>query len=251
MLLTWWILQLSRHAPKYMKELLLKSVTSQLPDGYDVDTHFTPLYQPWDQRLCFAPDGDLFAAISQGKASVVTDRIDSFTTTGIRLESGDTLAADVIVTATGLTMQMLGGMTIDVDGGNVDVGEAVAYKSVMLCGVPNLAFTFGYTNASWTLKSDLAARYVCRLLNHMEARGYSACTPVEPDPLLPTAPYLNLSAGYVQRSEGHFPKQGTRAPWRVRHNYPLDVLMFRYGHVDDGVAFSTSAHYKEPAVSTG
>lgn len=237
-LFTWLIFQLSRHRATYMKGLLLKGVTSQLPAGFDVDTHFTPLYEPWDQRLCFAPDGDFFTAIRDGQASVVTDRIDSFTATGIRLASGDVLEADVIVTATGITMQMLGGMTIEVDGRDVDLGEAVTYKSVMLCGVPNLAFTFGYTNASWTLKSDLAARYVCRLLNHMDAHGYCASTPVEPDPLLPTAPYLDLTSGYVARSTGVFPRQGTKAPWRVRHNYPLDILMFRYGHVDEAMAFS-------------
>jgi monooxygenase len=240
MVMGWLIYQLSRHTPKFIRGLLLKGVTGQLPEGYDVGTHFTPHYEPWDQRLCFAPDGDLFAAISDGRASVVTDGIASFTPTGIRLASGDVLEADVIVTATGLVMQMLGGMAIEVDGNAVDVGRGVAYKSVMVCGVPNLAFTFGYTNASWTLKSDLAAHYVCRLLNYMDAHRYSACTPVEPDPHMATASYLNLSSGYVQRSEGSFPKQGTASPWRVRHNYPLDVLMFRYGPLDDGVAFTSA-----------
>ena len=240
MVMGWLMFQLSRHTPTFMKGLLLKGVTGQLPEGYDVGTHFTPHYQPWDQRLCLAPDGDLFTAISNGRASVVTDRIASFTPTGIRLESGAVLEADIIVTATGLVMQMLGGMAIEVDGRAIDLGQAVTYKSVMVCGVPNLAFIFGYTNASWTLKSDLADRYVCRLLNYMDAHRYSTCTPVEPDPQMPTASYLNLSAGYIQRSEGAFPKQGTAAPWRVRHNYPLDVLMFRYGRVDDGVAFSSA-----------
>ncbi len=244
MLMGWLIFQLSRHSPQFMKGVLRKGVEKQLPAGYDIDTHFTPPYQPWDQRLCLAPDGDFFTAIRKGNASVVTDRIDSFTATGLKLESGDLLEADVIITATGLTLLMLGGMKIEVDGRPIDVSEAVTYKSVMICGVPNLAFTFGYTNASWTLKSDLAATYVCRLLKRMDERGFVSCTPVEPGPLVPTAPYLDLSSGYVRRSEGTpgaFPKQGTRAPWRVRHNYPLDILMFRYGTVEDGVEFSRLA----------
>ena len=238
MLFAWLIFQVSRHAPQFMKGLLLKGVAAQLPDDYDIGTHFTPRYLPWDQRLCFAPEGDLFTAIREGKASVVTGQIDSFVPSGLRLQSGEVLEADVIVTATGLTMQMLGGMALEVDGRPIDVGRAVTYKSLMLCGVPNLAFIFGYTNSSWTLKSDLADRYVCRLLNYMDAHGYAACTPVEPDPALPTAPYLDLTAGYVQRAAGLFPLQGAEAPWRVRHNYPVDYLMYRYGHVDDGVAFS-------------
>jgi cation diffusion facilitator CzcD-associated flavoprotein CzcO len=170
--------------------------------------------------------------------SVVTDEVASFTETGLLLGSGTVLEADVVITATGMTMLMLGGMTIVVDGRPVDVAGTVTYKSLMLCDVPNLAFTFGYTNASWTLKSDLSARYVGRLLNHMDENGYSTCTPVAPDPSLPTAPYLDLSSGYVRRSGGAFPRQGTRPPWRVRHNYPLDVWTFRYGRVDDGVRFS-------------
>ncbi|HXQ76344.1 MAG TPA: NAD(P)/FAD-dependent oxidoreductase [Acidimicrobiales bacterium] len=236
--ITWLIFQLSRHAPTLMTRWLRGGVARQLPDGYDVDTHFTPAYRPWDQRLCFAPDGDLFQAISDGRVSVVSDRITSFTETGLLLESGEVLEADVVITATGLTLLILGGMTIVVDGRTVDIPETVAYKSLMLCEVPNLAFTFGYTNASWTLKSDLSARYVGRLLKHMDEHGYSACTPMAPDPSSPTEPYLDLSSGYVRRSGGAFPKQGTTPPWRVRHNYPVDVLTFRYGRVDDGVRFS-------------
>ncbi|HVC71712.1 MAG TPA: NAD(P)/FAD-dependent oxidoreductase [Acidimicrobiales bacterium] len=237
-LLGWLIFQLSRHAPKFMKGLLRKGVERQLPEGYDIDTHFTPPYEPWDQRLCLAPDGDFFKAIADGRASVVTGQIRSFTTTGLELESGDVIEADIIVTATGLTMLMLGGMKIDIDGRSIDFSETVTYKSVMLGGVPNLAFTFGYSNASWTLKSDLVARYVCRLLNHMDEFGYDSCTPLEPDSTAPRFPYLDLSSGYVQRSGTSFPKQLSKAPWRVRHNYPLDLLMFRYGTLNDGVAFS-------------
>jgi len=243
----WLIFQLSRHAPEFMKRLLRKGVENQLPVGYDIDTHFTPPYQPWDQRLCLAPDGDLFKAIADGRASVVTDRIRSFTPTGLELESGDALDADIIITATGLVMLMLGGMTIEVDGRSVDVSETVTYKSMMLSGVPNLAFTFGYTNASWTLKSDLVAGYVCRLLKRMDERGFDICTPLEPDPLAARAPYLDLSSGYVQRSGSSFPKQTSRAPWRVRHNYPLDLLTFKYGTVEDGVAFSRRAPESVPA----
>jgi monooxygenase len=238
MFFTWFIFQMSRHAPSRVRDVLLKGVTSQLPEGYDVATHFTPDYQPWDQRMCFAPEGDLFTAISAGRASVVTGHIASFTATGVQLESGEVLEADVIVTATGLAMQMLGGLTIEVDGRSREVANLVAYKSLMLGGVPNLAFTFGYTNASWTLKSDLVARYVCRLLKYMDAHDYVACTPQEPDPQAPTASYLDLRAGYVKRGDGSYPKQGTAKPWRVRHNYPLDILMFRFGPVNDDVVFA-------------
>jgi monooxygenase len=241
----WLIFQLSRHTPKLISSWLRDGVQRRLPEGYDVATHFTPHYQPWDQRLCFAPDGDLFAAISSGRASVVTGLIATFTESGLRLESGEEIDADVIVTATGLNMVMLGDMAIEVDGRMVDPTEAVAYKSLMLGGVPNLAFTFGYTNSSWTLKSDLAARYVCRLLNHMDAGGFSSCTPVEPDPRLATEPYLDLSSGYVRRGTAAFAKQGVKAPWRVRHNYPLDVLTFRYGRLDDQMRFSRRAAQKE------
>jgi cation diffusion facilitator CzcD-associated flavoprotein CzcO len=221
-----------------IKKWLLDSVARQLPDDYDMATHFTPHYQPWDQRLCFAPDGDLFKAITDGRASVVTDRIERFTADGLLLASGATLEADIIITATGITMQMLGGMTIEVDGRPVDLGQTVAYKSVMLGGVPNLAFTFGYTNASWTLKSDIAAHYVCRMLNYMDEHGYSICTPVEPDLPMVRKPFLNLTAGYVERANALYPKQGSRAPWQVRHNYPLDLLMLRYGRLDNQIEFS-------------
>jgi monooxygenase len=241
----WLIFQLSRHTPKIISSWLVDGVRRRLPEGYDVATHFTPHYQPWDQRLCFAPDGDLFAAISSGRASVVTGRIAAFTETGLRLESGEEIDADIIVTATGLNLLMLGGMAIEVDGRTVDPTEAVAYKSLMLGGVPNMAFTFGYTNSSWTLKSDLAARYVCRLLNHMDAGGFTSCTPVEPDPRLATEPYLDLSSGYVRRGTAAFARQGVSNPWRVRHNYPLDVLTFRYGKLDDQMEFSRRAAQQE------
>jgi monooxygenase len=163
------------------------------------------------------------------------------------LESGEELEADVIITATGLNLLMLGGMTIEVDGRPVDATETVAYKSLLLGGVPNLAFTFGYTNASWTLKSDLAAHYVCRLLNYMEEHGFSTCTPKAPEPWLPTAPYLDLSSSYVRRDASSFPRQGATAPWRVRHNYPLDLLTFKYGPLGDEIEFSGRSAKKDSA----
>jgi monooxygenase len=236
------IFQLSRRVPNVMKALIRRGVTSRLPAGYEVDTHFKPHYQPWDQRLCFAPDGDLFNAIRSGRASVVTDGIATFTERGVRLVSGAELDADVIITATGLNISLLGGMTVAVDGEEVDFAETVGYKGIMLSGVPNLAVTVGYTNASWTLKADLAAEYVCRLLKHMDAHGYRQCTPRAPDPTLPTRPFMDLASGYVLRSIESLPKQGAWPPWRLYQNYPRDVVMLRYGRVDDeGIEFADAA----------
>jgi monooxygenase len=242
------VFKLSRRAPRVMKGLLRRGVARRLPPGYDVDTHFKPRYQPWDQRLCLVPDGDLFAALSDGSASVVTDRIDTFTETGLRLESGAELEADVIVTATGLNLLILGGMTIAVDGDEIDPAQTVGYKGMMLSGVPNLALTLGYTNASWTLKGDLVAGYVCRLLKHMDELGYRQCTPRAPDPSLRRDPFLDLASGYVLRSIDSLPKQGPRAPWRLHQNYPRDVLMLRYGALDDeAIEFSRDPAAIEPS----
>lgn len=235
------LFQLSRRAPKFIKGLLRKGVESQLPDGYDIETHFSPRYEPWDQRLCFAPDGDFFKAISRGRASVVTDRIESFTEQGLLLASGRQLEADVVITATGLNMRVMGGMAIAVDGTAVDVSKTVAYKGIMLCGVPNLALTVGYTNASWTLKADLAAHYVCRLLNYMDQRGQVQCTPRRPDPSIPRVPFMDLTSGYVQRSLDTLPRQASKTPWRLHQNYPLDVLMLRYGDLAEEMEFSSPA----------
>jgi monooxygenase len=235
------VFQLSRRAPRLMKSLIRRGVASRLPPGYDVDTHFKPNYQPWDQRLCLVPDGDLFASIADGRASVVTDRIESFSEHGVRLASGGELEADVVVTATGLNLLLLGGMSLAVDGEEVVPSETVGYKGMMLSGVPNLAFTVGYTNASWTLKGDLVAGYVCRLLNHMDEHGYRICTPRGPDHSLPTAPFLDLDAGYVKRAIDTLPKQGMTTPWRLHQNYVRDVLMLRYGPLeDDAIVFSAS-----------
>ncbi len=219
--------------PKFMRSLLRRLVTRALPQGYDVDTHFNPAYGPWDQRLCLVPDGDLFKALSRGRASMVTERIERFTPAGVRLESGIELEADIIVTATGLNLLALGGIELSVDGAPVSVPERLAYKSMMLSGVPNLAFTIGYTNASWTLKADLVAEYVCRLLARMERDGYRQCVPVDDDPTIERRPLLDFAAGYVQRSVHLFPKRGSRAPWQLGQSYPHDVLSLRHGGLDD------------------
>jgi cation diffusion facilitator CzcD-associated flavoprotein CzcO len=226
--------QLSRRRPEAMKRILRKWVESELPEGFDIDTHFTPTYNPWDQRLCLVPDGDLFKAIRHGSASVVTDRIDTFTEKGIRLESGNELEADIIVTATGLNLLAFGGMDVAVDGEEINLPDTMGYKGMMLSGVPNLAVAFGYTNASWTLKCDLTCGYVCRLLNHMDAHGYDRCTPQNDDPSVKPQPMIDFSSGYVLRSIDKFPKQGSKAPWRLYQNYALDIVSLRFGSLEDG-----------------
>jgi len=225
--------QLSRRRPELVKKMIRRGVEHALPPGYDVDKHFKPHYNPWDQRMCLVPDGDLFASISAGEASVVTDRIKTFTERGIELESGEDLEADVIVTATGLNLLFLGGMELTVDGEPVDVPGKMTYKGMMLSGVPNMAFTVGYTNASWTLKADLTSEYVCRLLRHMDAHGYRRCVP-EVDPSVTEQPLLDFTSGYVQRSLQDFPKQGSREPWKLRQNYVFDIRTIRRGPIDDG-----------------
>ena len=228
------IYQLSRRRPDMIRGWIRKMAIRQLPAGYDVDTHFKPAYNPWDQRLCLVPDGDLFRAISGGRASVATDRIATFTADGPRLESGAELEADIVVTATGLQLLALGGIELTVDGTPVRLPETMAYKGMMLSGVPNFAFTIGYTNASWTLKADLVSEFVCRLLKHMDARGYDTCVPVSDDPSVTEQPLLDFAAGYVLRSIDQFPKAGSRAPWRLAQNYARDVVTLRHGKIDDG-----------------
>jgi cation diffusion facilitator CzcD-associated flavoprotein CzcO len=240
-LLTMLVFQLSRRRPQVIKRLIRKGLEQQLPAGYDIDTHFTPRYNPWDQRMCLVPDGDLFDALRTGRASVVTDHIDTFTETGIRLRSGAELEADLVVTATGLNLLALGGMSIAVDGRDVELSETMSYKGMMLGGVPNLAMTFGYTNASWTLKCDLTCEYVCRVLNHMDARGYRQCVPENRDRSVAAEPFIDFSSGYVTRAISQFPKQGSKAPWRLYQNYALDILSLRYAAVEDGsLQFSSS-----------
>ena len=238
-LLTTLFFQLSRRRPRLIKGLIRKGVERQLPAGYDIDKHFRPRYNPWDQRMCLVPDGDLFEALGRGDASIVTDRISTFTEKGIELESGEQLDADVIVTATGLNLVPVGGMGITVDGRDVELSETVGYKGMMFSGVPNLAVALGYTNASWTLKCDLTCEYVCRLLNHMDEHGYAQAMPLEPDPSEPRHPMIDFNSGYVVRSIHKFPKQGDRAPWRLYQNYARDILMLRRGELDDeGIEFS-------------
>ena len=234
--------QLSRRAPGLMKKLIRKANESQLPKGYDVGTHFAPTYDPWDQRMCLVPDGDLFRAIRHGKASIITDRIKTFTETGIELESGAHLDADIVVTATGLNLQAIGGMQLVVDGKPVELGDTLTYKGMMVSGVPNYALALGYTNASWTLKCDLICEYVTRLLNHMDAHGYRSATPLpRPGASTETKPFLDLTSGYVQRSLDQFPRQGAQAPWQIHQNYFSDIRMLRHGDLEDGMAFDAGA----------
>jgi monooxygenase len=228
----------SRRAPKLMRKLLRAGVVRQLPAGFDVDTHFNPTYNPWQQRLCIVPDGDLFKAIGEGSVSIETDRIDTFTEDGIELASGKRLPADVIVSATGLNLLLLGGVEMALDGVPVEPAKTVGYKGMMLCGIPNLAFTVGYTNASWTLKADLVADYVCRLLRYMDDHGYAVCTPQGPDPHMPTDPMIDLKSGYVLRSVDVLPQQGATAPWRLYQNYFRDLRLLKRGPVDDHMVFA-------------
>ena len=237
-----WFYNLTRRQPEKIKTAIIDMAKAQLGPDYDVATHFTPTYNPWDQRLCLVPDADLFAAIKDGSASVVTDKIEAFTAGGIRLASGAELPADVIVTATGLDMQLMGGLEVTVDGARVDLPSTFSYKGMMYSGVPNLASSFGYTNASWTLKADLTAEYLCRLLNHMRRGGYTECRPVNADPDLEAQPWLSFSSGYVQRAISRLPKQGAKVPWRVHQNYALDVMAFRFGALEDGVMKFSRPH---------
>jgi len=231
--------QLSQKKPELIKQRLREGAIALLPEGYDVDTHFNPTYNPWDQRLCLVPNGDLFTSISSGKAEIVTDTIQSFTSDGILLTSGKELKADIIVTATGLVMQLLGGMSISVDGVPVDIGKTVSYKGIMLSGVPNLGTTFGYTNASWTLKADLTADYICRLLNKMEKLGVRQATPKVPSDMN-LEPTMGLSSGYVTRAQENLPKQASKKPWKLYQNFALDTLLLKHGKIDNELVLSNA-----------
>ncbi|WP_035855182.1 flavin-containing monooxygenase [Cryptosporangium arvum] len=219
--------------PTIARKIIRAVNVKALPPGYPVDEHFNPPYGPWDQRLCAVPDGDLFRAIRKDRAAVVTDRIETFTPTGIRLAAGRELEADIIVTATGLNLQPFGGAALRVDGEAVHLPDHVAFKGMMLSGVPNFAFAIGYTNASWTLKVGLLCEHFCRLLNHMREHGYDVCVPVRPDPDAPTRPLLDFGAGYVQRALDQLPRQGEKAPWVMSMNYQADVKVLRNGPVVD------------------
>jgi len=223
-----------KRSPEKVKKFLRHLIKKELPPGVDIDVHFTPRYQPWDQRVCFVPDADLFRAMRDGRASVVTDQIVKFTKNGVLLQSGQELPADIIVTATGLKLLACGGIRLSVDGTDVEPGKCLSYKGLMLSNVPNLAICVGYTNASWTLRTELACEYVCRLLNYMGRHGYSTCVPrCDPDDAEPR-PLLDLTSGYVQRGSDLFPKQGSQAPWVLHQNYIRDLFSLHFGRIGDG-----------------
>jgi monooxygenase len=234
LLLGMYFYQICRRSPARAKKFIRSRLARQLPPDVDPDVHFKPQYEPWDQRLCLVPDNDLFKSMRAGRASVVTEQIERFTRNGVLLKSGRELPADVIVTATGLKLLALGGIRISIDGTAIDPGQSLTYKGVMLGNVPNLALCFGYTNASWTLRAELSAEFVCRLLNFMDRRGYSRCAPRCDTATVPSGPLLSLTSGYVQRGAGLFPKQGAKDPWLVRQNYVLDLFSLHFGQVDDG-----------------
>jgi monooxygenase len=238
-LMTQGFYQLSQRRPNLVKKLLRKGLERDLPSNYDIDTHFTPRYNPWDQRMCAVPNGDLFKAISKGAASVVTDHVETFTETGIELQSGAHLDADIIVTATGLELLFIGGVRVTVDGAEVDIPSRLTYKGMMLEDVPNFALAVGYTNASWTLKCDLTCDYVCRLLNHLRATGLRQCTPSNRDAGIIPAPLLGLTSGYITRAQDTFPKQGSKFPWRVKQSYLADWRALKRKSIhDDAMVFS-------------
>ena len=235
----------SKKNPEKMRKLIRKTNVNLLPQGYDVDKHFNPPYNPWDQRLCAVPDGDMFKAIREGRAAVVTDRIETFTKTGIRLESGREVEADVIVTATGLNLQLLGGMSIVVDGEPVSLKDTIAYRGMMFSGVPNLAFAVGYTNSSWTLKIGLLAEYFCRLLDYMDHNRHDIAVAIA-DAGMSTRPLLDFDAGYVKRSLHELPKQGTQEPWLMSMSFHEDRKLLRDGDVTDRFLQFSSASGDKP-----
>jgi cation diffusion facilitator CzcD-associated flavoprotein CzcO len=240
--------KMAREKPAAVKAQILKMVREQLGPDYDVDKHFTPTYNPWDQRLCLVPDADMFREIKAGRAQVVTDQIETFTETGIQLTSGATLDADIVVSATGLVLKVWNGLEVSVDGRRIEPGKTLGYKGIMYEGVPNMASAFGYTNASWTLKCDLTCEYVCRVLNHLKKTGLRQATPTNLGADVPTTPWLDFSSGYVRRAMDSWPKQGDRAPWRLDQNYAKDLMNLRYAKLDDGtLGFSNPAAAKAKA----
>jgi len=239
--------QLCRRFPRFAAGLLRRGVRKEMGPDFPLDPHFKPDYNPWDQRVCFVPDADLFQAVREKRASIVTDHIERFTERGIRLKSGAELDADLVVTATGLQLQLLGGAELIVDGDRVDLSKTLNYKGLMCSGVPNLAFAIGYTNASWTLKCDLTSQYLCRLINYMDRHGYRQVTPRNLDPTITELPLIDFSSGYIQRAIHLFPKQGSKLPWRLHQNYVRDLLALRHGAIDDGaLEFSSPVTLTEP-----
>ncbi|HEX7839217.1 MAG TPA: NAD(P)/FAD-dependent oxidoreductase [Kofleriaceae bacterium] len=225
--------QFCRRYPEAAKRWLLRGIAEHLPPGYPIERHFTPSYRPWDQRLCLVLDADLFKAISSGKVSVVTDTIDAFTETGIRVSSGEVLEADIIVPATGLELMPWGGIQLTIDGQAIEAGDSLVYKGMMLNDVPNLAWCLGYTNASWTLRADLTSQSVCRLLNYMDQHGHEQVVPHAEDLDVERRPLLDLTSGYITRAADAMPKQGSHAPWYLRQNYILDFFSSRFGRIED------------------
>jgi len=236
------IYQVCKRYPAFSRKMLRKGTVAQLPKGFDVDTHFNPRYNPWEQRMCLVPNNDLFKAIRKNRASVVTDQIEQFEADGIRLKSGQKLEADIIVSATGLELLANGGVSLSVDGQAIHPSDCFSYRGVMLSGVPNMAACIGYTNASWTLRADLIARWVARLINHMDRRGAQQATPRVKDGSMAELPLLDLTSGYVQRAASMFPKQGSKQPWNLRQNYVLERLSLGSGSLDDG-----AMEYSSPA----
>jgi monooxygenase len=228
-----YIFKMSRKYPSKVKDVLLAQVREEMGPNYDIEKHFTPRYNPWEQRLCLVPDSDLFKALKSEKAAIVTDQIEHFTATGIKLASGEELTADLIVTATGLHLEMLGGLEVTVDSKKIDFSKTMAYKGLMYSGVPNMASVFGYTNASWTLKADLTSHYVCRLLKHMDSTGARYCLPKKPGDEVTALPWVDFSSGYFQRSKDVLPKQGSTHPWKLYQIYVLDIVSLRFRSVRD------------------
>jgi monooxygenase len=239
-----------RRFPRQARALIRKGAVAQLPPDFDVDRHLRPDYDPWTQRMCVVPDGDLFKAVRGGRASIVTDRVARFTSTGITLESGEELPADIVVTATGLRLKAMGGMALSLDGEPVTVGETIAYRGSMLSGVPNFSFAIGYTNASWTLKADLTSEYVCRVLAYMDENDYTSCRPPIDPSGITREPVIDLKSGYVLRALADLPDQGSVRPWKLRQNYPIDRYEFTRKPVDDGVLIFSRERRAATAEST-
>ena len=237
---------LARNRPQVFKWMVARGVRRYLGPQYDAKD-FTPPYNPWDQRLCIAPDADLFRVMREGRVSLVTDSIETFTENGLQLKSGGQLDADIIITATGLVMKLISGLHPAVDGLRVDLPKTLVYKGMMFSNVPNLAFAIGYTNASWTLKCDLTSEYVCRLLNHMDQHAYTVCTPRVNDPDIKEEPVIDFNSGYVLRALPNLPHQGSKPPWRLHQNYIKDLSMMRYGRIEDGTMEFSAAPLTQPS----
>jgi len=247
--LTMFFFQASRRWPTPVRKLLRLHARQQVGKACDVDVHFNPKYNPWEERMCIAANGDLFKAIRSGRASMVTDHIETFTEHGIKLKSGQELQADIIVSATGLDLIPLGGVEFSIDGERWQAGQSMTYKGMMFRDVPNLAQATGYTNASWTLKCDLTSQYVCRLLNYMDQHGYQYCTPRNNDPTVTELPFVDFSSGYIQRAIDKFPKQGSKAPWRLYQNYARDIVSLRFSNLEDGTMEFSRAKKEKPVLS--